>query len=320
MTDSIRSATPPGVRAPSGPAPLNSGQKLMVFVLSMTLFGLANILTEVLPEFRVGPVELSVSYLAFVPVVMVSLFHPLYAALGAPLGEIVFVDLLMGDFSGLGELEGYLQMFLGLYIAGCLVRDPRRRGQLFAAGVTVVVVDKLLSAVVDIGKVMVGVEDAEYVSGLPESILLLEGIGFTTDLVISGVLFGALPAMVLAPRLYGRIEPLLGLAPRDPARSFPLAERGTGAFLLLALFLAFVSMVAAFASEILANFGVWEPGFIDQYGQRFLWVGVSAALIVLIALVVTVRFVVHSRRERAAQESGHAAARQGAAPDDGEER
>lgn len=66
------------------PQDMTSSQKLMVFVLSMTLFGLANILTEVLPEFRVGPVELSVSYLAFVPVVMVSLFNPLYAALGAP--------------------------------------------------------------------------------------------------------------------------------------------------------------------------------------------------------------------------------------------
>ncbi|MDT0330900.1 cell division protein FtsQ [Nocardiopsis lambiniae] len=293
---------PVDVRDTAGPPALNSGQKLMVFVLSMTLFGLANILTEVLPEVRIGPVEISVSYLAFVPVVMASLFHPLYAALGAPLGEIVFVDLLMGDFSGLGELEGYLQMFLAVYIGGCLVRDPRRRGQLFLAAVTVVVVDKMLSAIVDIGKVMVGVEDAEYVPGLPESILLLEGVGFTTDVIISGVLFGALPAMILAPRLYGKIEPLLGLAPRDPARPHPLTERGTGAFLLLALVLAFVSMIAAFTSEIFDNFGVWEPDFVDQYGQRFLWIGVSAAVIVLAALVVAIRFVVHSRRERAAQE------------------
>ncbi|WP_017539269.1 hypothetical protein [Nocardiopsis halophila] len=291
-------------RTRSGPPQLNRSQKLMVFVLSMTLFGLANILTEVLPEIRIGPVELSVSYLAFVPVLMASLFHPLYAALGAPLGEIVFVDLLMGDFSGIGELEGYLQLFLGLYIAGCLVRDPRRRGQVFTASVTAVAVDKLLSAVVDIGKVMVGVEDAEYVAGLPESILLLEGVGFTTDLVISGVLFGALPAMAMAPRLYGKVEPLLGMAPRDPARPAPLAERGTGAFLLTALLLAFVSMIAAFTSGIVDNFGVWEPGFIDRYGQRFLWVGVSAACLVLIALVVSVRYLVHARRERAAQDAG----------------
>ncbi|WP_304450897.1 cell division protein FtsQ [Nocardiopsis sp. YSL2] len=301
----MSTSTPPsrnlGTRRPPE---LSSGQKLMVFVLSMTLFGLANIVTEVLPEISIGPVELSVSYLAFVPVVMVALFNPLYAALGAPLGEIVFVDLLMGDFSGIGELEGYLQMFLGLYIGGCLVRDPRRRPQLLLAALTTVTVDKMLSAVVDIGKVWVGVDDAEYVEGLPQSILLLEGIGFTTDLLISGLLFGALPAMALAPRLYGRIEPLLGLAPRDPRHPVPLAQRGTAAFALLAIVLSFVSMIAAFTSEIVDNFGVWEPGFVDEYGQRFLWIGVSAALIVLVASVAATRFVLRSRRERTAQDAG----------------
>ncbi|MFC7330147.1 cell division protein FtsQ [Marinactinospora rubrisoli] len=290
-------------RPASRPGESSSSQKLMVFVLSMTLFGLANIVTEVLPEITVGPVELSVSYLAFVPVVMVSLFNPLYAALGAPLGEIVFVDLLMGDFSGIGEIEGYLQMFLGLYIGGCLVRDPRRRPQIALAAVVTVVVDKMLSAIVDIGKVWVGVADAEYVEGLPQSILLLEGIGFTTDLLISGVLFGAIPAMVLAPRLHGRIEPLLGMAPRDAANPPALAQRGAAMFALLAIFLSFVSMIAAFASEIVDNFGVGDPGFIDQYGQRFLWVGVAAALLVLVGAVVAARAVVRSRRERAAQDA-----------------
>lgn len=303
MAESPRSpeSLTPDLTRRSGPPELTSAQKLMVFVLSMTLFGLANIVTEVIPDLQIGPVTLKVSYLAFVPVVIAALFHPLYAALGAPLGEIVFVDLLMGDFSGIGELEGYLQMFLGIYVAGCLVRDPRSRAQLFFAGLTVVVIDKMLSAIVDIAKVWVGVDDAEFVPGLPQSILLLEGIGFAVALLISGLLFGALPAMALAPRLYGKIEPLLGLAPRDPRHPVPLADRGTAAFMLLALFLSFVSMIAAFTSEIFDNFGVWEPDFIDQYGARFLWIGVSAALIVLVALIVTVRFVLASRRVRAAQ-------------------
>ncbi|MFV2194866.1 cell division protein FtsQ [Nocardiopsis sp. LOL_012] len=286
----------------SGPPDLNSGQKLMVFVLSMTLFGLANIVTEVLPEFSIGPVDIGVSYLTFVPLIIVSLFNPLYGALGAPLGEIVFVDLLMGDFSGIGEVEGYLQMFLGLYIAGCMVRDPRRPVQLLTAGAMVVVVDKMLSGIVDVAKVWFGIEDAETVPGLPESILLLEGIDFAIALVISGVLFGGLPALFLVPRLYGKIEPLLGLAPRDPAHPIPLAQRGTAVFLLVAIVLAFVSAIAAFMEEILDGFGVWEPDFIDQYGQQFLWVGASAALIVLAVLVVAVRFVRDSRRDRAEQE------------------
>ncbi|MCY9785046.1 cell division protein FtsQ [Nocardiopsis sp. EMB25] len=302
MADSSRTAAIPDLRGRPGPPELNSGQKLMVFVLSMTLFGLANIVTEVLPEIQVGPVELGVSYLTFVPVLMVALFHPLYAALGAPLGEIVFADLLMGDFSGIGELEGYLQMFLALYVAGCLVRDPGRRWQLALASVVTVVVDKMLSATVDVAKVWVGVEEADSVPGLPESVLVLEGVDFAVALVISGVLFGVLPAMALGPRLHGRIEPLLGLAPRDARHRIPLAERGTGAFLLLAVFLSFVAMIAAFTNEIVDNFGVWEPDFVELYGARFLWVGASAALIVLVGLVVSVRFVLRSRGRRAAQD------------------
>ncbi|TDC62565.1 cell division protein FtsQ [Streptomyces hainanensis] len=303
MSEPPAQLTAPAPRRRYRPGEVTSSQNLMVFVLSMTLFGLANIVTEVLPEIAIGPVELSVSYLAFVPVVMVALFNPLPAALGAPLGEIVFVDLLMGDFSGIGELEGYLQMFLGLYIGGCLVRDPRRRPQIFLAAVVTVAVDKMLSAVVDLGKVWVGVADAEYVEGLPQSILLLEGIGFSTDLLISGVLFGALPAGILAPRLHGKIEPLLGLEPRDPARPIPLAQRGGAVFLLLAVFLSFVAMIAAFLGEIVDNFGVWEPGFVDEYGQRFLWIGVAAALIVLVGVWVAARALVGSRRARTAQET-----------------
>lgn len=287
-----------GFGRPDDPSDLGSAQKLMVFVLSMTLFGLANILTEVLPEVKLGPVELSVSYLAFVPVVMVSLFHPLYAALGAPLGEIVFVDLLMGNFSGFAELEGYIQLSLGLYIAGSLVRDPRRRTQVALAALVAVGVDKMLGGIVDIGKVYVGVAEAEYVKGLAESVLLLEGIAFSTDLLISGVLFGVLPAMYLAPRLHGRIEPLLGLAPRDPDRPLRLRARVSARFLLLGIFLAFVATIAAFMQELDANFGVWEPDFVDRYGQRFLWIGVSAAVIVLVGLVLAARALRRSRASR----------------------
>ncbi|KHL17028.1 hypothetical protein CLV56_0720 [Mumia flava] len=280
------------------PAPdLTSSQKLMVFVLSMTLFGLANIVTEVLPEITVGPVELSVSYLAFVPVLMVSLFHPLYAALGAPLGEIVFVDLLMGNFSGIGEVEGYLQMALGLYVAGSLVRDPRKRWQVASAAMIAVLIDKGVGGIVDFTKVWVGVEDAEYVDGLPESILMLEGIAFTTDFVISGVLFGAIPAAYLAPRLYGKIEPLMGMAPRDPARRTPGLARSSAAFIALAVLLMFASAVFAFMEAADMAYGSWEPDFLDQYGLSFLWVSVAVCAIVLIGIVITARIVAQERRD-----------------------
>lgn len=37
-------------------------QKLMVFVLTMSLYGLATLFTELIPKFQVGIVEFSVEY------------------------------------------------------------------------------------------------------------------------------------------------------------------------------------------------------------------------------------------------------------------
>ncbi|WP_030158833.1 hypothetical protein [Glycomyces sp. NRRL B-16210] len=292
---------PPGVRRVlPDPQSLTSSQKLMVFVLSMTLFGLANIFTEVLPEFKLGPVELSVAYLAFVPVVMVSLFHPLYAALGAPLGEIVFVDLLMGDFSGIGEIEGFLQLSLGLYVGGSLVRDPSRKWQVATAAMVAVLIDKGVGGVIDMSKVVVGVEDAEYVEGLPESILLIEGFAFVSDFVIAGILFGAIPAAYLAKRLHGKIEPLMGMAPRDAEHPVPGRARQNAAFIALAVFLMLGSAVFAFLEAADVKFGLWEPDFIDRYGLGFLWVSVAVCVAVFIGIVLSARAL--RRRDKARSE------------------
>src|SRR5699024_4978650 len=117
---------------------LSTSQKLMIFVLSMSLFGLSNIILEIIPDASIGPVDVSVAYMVFVPLTIAALFSPLWAALGAPLGEIVFTDLLMGDFSGLAEVEGYLQMFLAVYIAGSLIRSPRSRPQIVLGAIVLV--------------------------------------------------------------------------------------------------------------------------------------------------------------------------------------
>ncbi len=45
----------------------NQSQKLMVFVLTMALYGLATLFTELIPKFQVGIVEFSVEYLLFIP-------------------------------------------------------------------------------------------------------------------------------------------------------------------------------------------------------------------------------------------------------------
>lgn len=269
---------------------LTTPQKLMIFVLSMAMFGLANIILEIIPDITIGPVDVSVSYFVFVPLTMVALFSPFWAALGAPLGEIVFVDLLMGDFSGLAEIEGFIQMFLALYIAGSVIRNPRSKAQIWLGAILVVVIDKLLSAVVDLAKVWFALEDPEYVEGLPESILFLEGLGFGVDLLMSGILFGAIPAMWLIPALHGKIEPLLGMRPRVPGEPIPGRAPNAGWFVGAAVLLAIASAFFAFIEAWDLNVGAWEPDFLDQFGENFLWVSVGVIVVVLLLAFLLFRF------------------------------
>ncbi|MDO5495734.1 MAG: cell division protein FtsQ [bacterium] len=279
----------------------------MVFVLSMALFGLANIILEIIPDITIGPVDISVSYFVFVPLTMVALFSPFWAALGAPLGEIVFVDLLMGDFSGLAEVEGFLQMFLALFIAGSLIRNPRSRIQIWIGAILVVVIDKFLSAVVDLAKVWLALEDPEYVEGLPESILFLETLGFGVDIVMSGILFGAIPAMWLIPALHGKIEPLLGMRPRVPGEPIPGRAPQAGWFVLVAVLISIASFFFAFIEAWDLNVGEWEPDFLDQFGGNFLWVSVGAIVVVLGLAFVTYKMGTRDSKGVSAAEGEEAA-------------
>jgi hypothetical protein len=271
---------------------LTQSQKLMVFILSMSLYGLSNMFTELIPSVQLGPIELKVEYFAFIPLTLCILFHPLYAAIGASLGEVVFGELLLGQFGGLGELEKFIEFSLAMYIAGLLVRDPRNRKQLALASFVAVGIDQLLGAIVDMGKVWLGIEDLEAVPGIPESILLIEGIGFLNAMLITGILFTMLPTWYLVPRLYGKIEPLLGMKPRDSRVQASLGELLKPRLIILTVILVFIAAVSEFLAESDINFAVWEPEFIEQYGSGFLWVSIGAAALVLI---VTVLVAIRSR-------------------------
>lgn len=278
---------------------LTTSQKLMIFVLSMALFGLSNILLEILPDVHIGPVDFSVSYFVFIPLTMAALFSPFWAALGAPLGEIIFTDLLMGDFSGLSEVEGFLQMFLAVYIAGSVIRNPRSRPQIIIGALLVVFIDKLLSTVVDLGKVWIGVEEAEYVEGLPESMLILEGLGFGIDILMSGVLFGVLPALWLIPALHGKIEPLLGMRPRVPGEQFPGKAPNSGLFVGAAVLLSIVSFFFAFLEAWDVSIGAFEPEFLEEYGNGFLWISVIAIIVVTALAILFFRKAQHNTDKKA---------------------
>ena len=79
--------------------------KLMVFVLSMSLYGLATLVSELIPSVQVGIVEFSVEFFLFIPLTLAMLFDPLSVALGAATGELVFSEIMLGQFGGIGELE-----------------------------------------------------------------------------------------------------------------------------------------------------------------------------------------------------------------------
>ncbi len=262
-------------------------QKLMVFVLSMTLYGLATLFTELIPKFQVGLVEFSVEYFLFIPLTLAILFDPLSAALGAATGELVFSEIMLGQFGGLGELEKFLTVTIGVYVAGRMVRDPSNRKMVGIAAITGTALQLFMGMLVDIMKVQFAVEDFEAVAGLPESVFFTEGFAFLNDLLFSGILFCMLPTLFLVPRLHGKIEPLLGMQPRRP-------EIGLGAFSWKIALGAIVGFAAAAGSELLASSGTplieWEAEWAESGTALAVGLVVAAAAAVAVITVLKLRF------------------------------
>src|SRR5690625_5393485 len=53
---------------------LTSSQKMMVFILSMSLYGLSNMITELVPSVYLGTIEFSIVYFAFILFILCMLF------------------------------------------------------------------------------------------------------------------------------------------------------------------------------------------------------------------------------------------------------
>ena len=259
-------------------------QKLMIFVLSMSLYGLATLFTELIPSFQVGIVEFSVEFFLFIPLTLAMLFDPLSAALGAATGELVFSEIMLGQFGGLGELEKFLTVTIGVYIAGRLVKDPKSRAMVGVAAITGTAAQLLMGTVVDILKVQLAVEDFEAVAGLPESVFATEGFAFLNDLLFSGILFCLLPTLYLVPKLYGKIEPLLGMAPRTP-------DSAVSGISPKALIVCAVGFVAAIAAELAATAGMslvdWEAEWAGN--GTALAVGMIVAAVIAIAVLLVIK-------------------------------
>lgn len=258
-------------------------QKLMVFVLTMSLYGLATLFTELIPKFQVGLVEFSVEYFLFIPLVLAMLFDPLSAALGAATGELVFSEIMLGQFGGLGEVEKFITVTIGVYIAGRLVRNPKNRTMVGIAAITGTAAQMFMGTVVDILKVQFAIEDFEAVAGLPESVFATEGFAFLNDLLFSGILFCLLPTLFLVPKLYGKIEPLLGMQPRTESTALP----SIGPKMIIACLIGFI---AAIAAECLAESGFelidWEAQWAESTGSFAIGMLVAAAVAVIVLIVM----------------------------------
>ena len=127
----------------------------------------------------------------------------------------------------------------------------------------------------------IGVEDAEFVAGLPESMLALEALGLGVDVLMSGILLGAIPALWLIPALHGKIEPLMGMRPRVPGEPIPGRAPRTPLFLGAMLLLSVASFGFAFLEAFDVSAGAFEPDFLDLFGDWFLLVSVLAIGLVL---------------------------------------
>ena len=267
-------------------------QKLMIFVLTMSLYGLATLFTELIPKFQVGVVEFSVEYFLFIPLVLAMLFDPISAALGASTGELVFSEIMLGQFGGLGELEKFITVTIGVYIAGRMVRDPRNRKMVGIAAMTGTVVQLLLGTIVDIMKVQFAVEDFEAVPGLPESVFATEGFAFLNDALFSGILFCLLPTLHLVPQLYGKIEPLLGMQPRTEITAL-------GSINLKVIIGCLAAFAAAAAAELLATSGMplieWEAGWAESSTALLAGIVVAALLAVIILVIMRKKAAVSKR-------------------------
>lgn len=259
----------------------SSSQKLMIFVLTMSIYGLATLFTELLPSINLGVVELSVEYLLFIPLSLAILLDPLSAGLGAAFGELVFSEIMLGQFGGLGELEKFIRISLAVYVAGRIVTDPKNK-KLIVFGVLVgLIIDLGTGTLVDISKVVIGVEDFEAVEGLPQSVFVTEGFAFLNDLLFSGILFAILPTVYLVPRLYGKIEPLLGMRPRNRNSNVEKLPAKT-------IGLAAIAIIIAFAAEILSEMDIkvfeWEAGWAES-SSSFAIAMIVAGLIALLSVI-----------------------------------
>ena len=260
---------------------LTSNQKFMVFILSMTMFGLSDLVTQIIPEFSIGFIELRVPYFAFIAISLAILFDPISVALGCAFGGVVFGGLLMGNFGGIREIEGFIQLSMAIFIGGMIVSNPLDKKQVFIASCITVGIDKFVGGAVDVIKVLIGISELEPVKGLAESVFIIQSVEFLNDFVLAGIIFGAIPAVYLVPKLYGKIEPLLGMKPRIEKPKIEWNKVLNIKVILGGILLSVLSAGAAFLDEMDLNLIDFEFEFENLFDGNYIYFAIVISVIIL---------------------------------------
>ncbi|WP_246391767.1 hypothetical protein [Halosimplex pelagicum] len=257
---------------------------MMVFILVMSLHGLQSMITELLPEFSVGGLGVSIGPFWFVAMSVVLLFRSFWACLAIPVGGIVFGEILIGDFSALGAVEGLLVITASWFFAMSLITDPDSPTQIAGVGLLAKAMEETAAWFIDVGKFYIGVEELEAISWLPATVWATEGIGALVQILVAGIVFGAIPTLFLYPRLRGKIEPLLGMRSTE-GRNGPMFTRSSLKRLLAWVAILPLAFGAEALSETSGGIVTFTPEFVETYGQTFLFVPIVVAAVVAFGLV-----------------------------------
>jgi hypothetical protein len=257
---------------------------MMVFILVMSLHGLQSLITELLPEFTVAGLGLEIGPFWFVAMSVVLLFRSFWACLAIPVGGIVFGEILIGDFSALGAVEGLIVITTSWFFVMSLITDPTDVKQIAAVGFLAKAMEETAAWFIDVGKFYVGVEELEAIAWLPETVWATEGIGAFIQIIGAGLIFGAIPTLYLYPRLRGKIEPLLGMNPVE-GREGPTFTRSSMKRLVAWMLLLPVAFIFEVVSETSGGIIVFEPEFVDVYGEAFLFVPILISAVIAFSLV-----------------------------------
>jgi hypothetical protein len=173
---------------------------------------------------------------------------------------------------------------LSWFFAMSLITDPTDPKQIAGIGFIAKAMEEIGAWLIDVGKFYVGVEEIDAIAWLPETVWVTEGMGAFTQIIVAGIIFGAIPTYFLYPRLRGKIEPLLGMTPVE-GRDGPMFTRSSAKRLVAWVAFLPLAFVIEALSETSGGLITFTPQFVETYGQEFLFVPIVAAALVAFSVV-----------------------------------